>query len=80
MTLIASTLHKYVSGRLIETPSRLTMRSTGRGKNSGEAWKMRRDVSTLSSAAERIRAREKRERQVAEQVTSIFDQIAHLQA
>ena len=31
-TLIASILHKYVSGRLIETPSRLTTRSTGRAK------------------------------------------------
>ena len=29
-TLIASVLHKYVSGRLRETPSRLTVRSTGR--------------------------------------------------
>jgi predicted DNA binding CopG/RHH family protein len=31
-TLIASVLHKYVSGRLVETPSRLTTRSTGRTK------------------------------------------------
>lgn len=32
-TLIASVLHKYVSGRLRETPSRLTTRSTpGRAK------------------------------------------------
>jgi len=31
-TLIASVLHKYVSGRLIETPSRLPTRSTGRAK------------------------------------------------
>lgn len=31
-TLIASVLHKYVSGRLVETPSHLTTRSTGRGK------------------------------------------------
>lgn len=31
-TLIASVLHKYVSGRLLETPSRLTTRSTGRAK------------------------------------------------
>jgi predicted DNA binding CopG/RHH family protein len=31
-TLIASVLHKYVSGRLVETPSRLTTRSTGRAK------------------------------------------------
>jgi predicted DNA binding CopG/RHH family protein len=31
-TLIASVLHKYVSGRLVETPSRLTTRSTGRVK------------------------------------------------
>jgi predicted DNA binding CopG/RHH family protein len=29
-TFIASVLHKYVSGRLIEKPSRLTTRSTGR--------------------------------------------------
>jgi len=29
-TLIASVLHKYVSGRLHETKSRLTTRSTGR--------------------------------------------------
>jgi hypothetical protein len=31
-TLIASVLHKYVSGRLIETPSGLTTRSAGRAK------------------------------------------------
>ncbi len=31
-TLIASVLHKYVSGRLVETPSRLPTRSTGRAK------------------------------------------------
>jgi len=31
-TLITSVLHKYVSGRLIETPPRPTMRSTGRAK------------------------------------------------
>ena len=31
-TLIASVLHKYVSGRLIETSPRPTMRSTGRAK------------------------------------------------
>ena len=31
-TLIASVLHKYVSGRLIETTPRLTIRSTGRAK------------------------------------------------
>ena len=31
-TLIASVLHKFVSGRLIEKPSRLTTRSAGRGK------------------------------------------------
>jgi len=31
-TLITSVLHKYVSGRLFETPSRLTTRSTGRTK------------------------------------------------
>ncbi len=39
-----------------------------------------RDVSTLSSAAERIRTREKRERQVAEQVIALAQQIAQLQA
>jgi len=31
-TLIASILHKYVSGRLVETPLRPTMRSNGRAK------------------------------------------------
>lgn len=31
-TLIASVLHKYVSGRLVETPPRLTPRSAGRTK------------------------------------------------
>lgn len=31
-TLIASVLHKYVSGRLEEKPSRLTKRSSGRSK------------------------------------------------
>jgi predicted DNA binding CopG/RHH family protein len=31
-TLIASVLHKYVSGRLFEAPSRLATRSTGRAK------------------------------------------------
>ena len=31
-TLIASVLHKYVNGRLIEAPQRTTIRSTGRGK------------------------------------------------
>jgi predicted DNA binding CopG/RHH family protein len=31
-TLIASVLHKYVSGRLIETTPHLTTRSTGRAK------------------------------------------------
>jgi predicted DNA binding CopG/RHH family protein len=31
-TLIASVLHKYVSGRLIETTARPTMSSTGRAK------------------------------------------------
>ncbi len=31
-TLIASVLHKYVSGRLIETTTRPAMRSTGRAK------------------------------------------------
>jgi predicted DNA binding CopG/RHH family protein len=31
-TLIASVLHKYVSGRLVETTPRPTMRSTGRVK------------------------------------------------
>ena len=29
-TLIASVLHKYVSGQFIETPPRSTLRSTGR--------------------------------------------------
>lgn len=32
-TLIASVLHKYVSGRLVEATQLQTMRSTGRGKN-----------------------------------------------
>ena len=31
-TLIASVLHKYVSGRLVEAPLRPTTRSTGRAK------------------------------------------------
>ena len=31
-TLIASILHKYVSGRLVETPSRLPTRAAGRAK------------------------------------------------
>jgi len=31
-TLIASVLHKFVSGRLVEKPSRLTRRSGGRSK------------------------------------------------
>ena len=31
-TLIASVLHKFVTGRLVEKPSRLTTRSTGRAK------------------------------------------------
>jgi predicted DNA binding CopG/RHH family protein len=31
-TLIASVLHKYVSGRLVEIPPRPTMRSTGKVK------------------------------------------------
>jgi chromosomal replication initiation ATPase DnaA len=44
------------------------------------AGKMRRDVSTLSSAAERIRAREKQEPQIAEQVATLSQQIAQLQA
>ena len=30
-TLIASVLHKYVSGRLVESPSKLTARSSGAG-------------------------------------------------
>jgi hypothetical protein len=29
-TFIASVLHKYVAGRLVEKPSRLTSRSSGR--------------------------------------------------
>jgi REP element-mobilizing transposase RayT len=44
------------------------------------AVKMGRDVSTLSSAAERIRVREKRERQIAEQVAALSRQLAQLQA
>ncbi len=44
------------------------------------AGKMKRDVSTLSSAAKRIRAREKKEREIAEQVTALSQQIAQLQA
>lgn len=44
------------------------------------AGKMGRDVSTLSSAAKRIRVREKRERQIAELVTALSQQIAQLQA
>lgn|SRR3990172_6233010 len=32
-TLIASVLHKFVSGRLVEKPSRLTRRSSEREKN-----------------------------------------------
>jgi len=31
-TLIASVLHKFVSGRLVEKPSRLTKRTSGRSK------------------------------------------------
>ena len=31
-TLMASVLHKYVTGRLVEPPSVLTTRSSGRGK------------------------------------------------
>lgn len=31
-TLIASVLHKFVTGRFTEKPSRLTMRSSGRAK------------------------------------------------
>jgi len=31
-TLIASVLHKFVSGRLVEKPSRLTSRSSGRAE------------------------------------------------
>ncbi len=31
-TLMASVLHKYVTGRLVESPSGLTTRSSGRGK------------------------------------------------
>ena len=29
-TLMASVLHKYVSGRLVEGPARITLRSSGR--------------------------------------------------
>jgi predicted DNA binding CopG/RHH family protein len=31
-TLISSVLHKFVAGRFVERPSRLTVRSSGRGK------------------------------------------------
>lgn len=31
-TLISSVLHKFVAGRFVEKPSRLTTRSSGRGK------------------------------------------------
>ena len=31
-TLISSVLHKFVAGRFVERPSRLTTRSSGRGK------------------------------------------------
>lgn len=31
-TLISSVLHKFVTGRFVEKPSRLTARPTGRGK------------------------------------------------
>ncbi|WP_243374268.1 transposase [Geotalea sp. SG265] len=44
------------------------------------AGKVKRDVSTLSSAAERIRAREKRDPQIAEQVRELSQQLAQLQA
>jgi len=44
------------------------------------AGKMGRDVSTLSSAAERIRVREKREQQIADQIAALFQQISQLQA
>jgi REP-associated tyrosine transposase len=44
------------------------------------ARKMGRDVSTLSSAAQRIRAKEKRDRQIAEQVGELSHQLAQLQA
>jgi len=44
------------------------------------AGKVGRDVSTLSSAAERIRVREKREQQIADQITALFQQISQLQA
>ena len=36
-TFIASVLHKYVSGRLIEKPSRLTSHSNGRGTKRRDA-------------------------------------------
>lgn len=36
-TLIASVLHKFVAGRLVERPSRLTARSSGRAAKSGAA-------------------------------------------
>jgi hypothetical protein len=44
------------------------------------AGKLGRDVSSLSSAAERIRARERQERQIAERVAALSEQLAQLQA
>lgn len=44
------------------------------------AWSSHRDVSTLSSAAERIRSREKQDHQIAEDVAALSQQIAQLQA
>ncbi len=40
-TLIASVLHKFVSGRLQEKPSRLTTRSSGRAKRRRSAERER---------------------------------------
>jgi len=36
-TLIASVLHKFVTGRFTEKPSRLTTRATGRAKRRSAA-------------------------------------------
>jgi predicted DNA binding CopG/RHH family protein len=40
-TLIASVLHKFVTGRFTEKPSRLTTRSSGRAKRRGTASRER---------------------------------------
>lgn len=36
-TLISSVLHKFLTGRFVERPSRLATRSSGRGKHRGTA-------------------------------------------